>query len=146
MNFVTVAAVTFKIALTTRYFAAPVLGGLLFSLTAWFAFVLAYAYMLSISWDFFGVGPHLLRTANFWLLALLTPVAANVVDFAGEHLLRWYFPSPVDIVAERSKEALAFGLPLDFQAEYEAAWRGGGGTGAASGQSHHQKQDRYTGG
>jgi magnesium-transporting ATPase (P-type)/class 3 adenylate cyclase len=132
VNFVTVATVTLKIALTTRYFAAPVLAGLLFSLLAWFAFVLAYSRMLAISWDYFGVAPHLLSTAPFWLLALLAPVAANIVDFAGEHLLRWYFPSPVDIVAERSREARALGLPLDFQAEYEAALRGGTGSNNSS--------------
>ncbi|KAF2074244.1 hypothetical protein CYY_004454 [Polysphondylium violaceum] len=76
-------------------------GGILFSLIAYFIMVLLYAFFLPLSANMFDIFSTQLETAAYYLAIIIIIVVALIPDFCIKYYARQYYPKDVQILRER---------------------------------------------
>lgn len=101
MNFCAVLTVNLALAVETRHWTVWNFVAVGLSLFGWFAFVLAYAQMKTLSPDFYGIANMLFKLPLFWLSALLVPLCSILTDVAYHWLRGQEEPAFSDVLRER---------------------------------------------
>eukprot|EP01038_Epipyxis_sp_PR26KG_P006476 gene6476-8908_t len=79
-------------------------------------FLVAYQYMYTVSYNFYGITNEMMSSSTFWCLAVLVPTIGFLVEMTINLVRREFFPAVADVGVEfdhklNNKDSY-FGLPL----------------------------------
>ncbi|KAF0683495.1 Aste57867_24447 [Aphanomyces stellatus] len=90
-----------KVILETMSWTVFNLGFIVFSFLLYFFFLGVYPFCTFLSWDMVGIPNIMLSSAIYWLVFLLAPTACFLVDLSVKFWIKFYCPTPADILRER---------------------------------------------